>query len=591
MLSTEIISELKSISEPTAKVDRLLNHAFDLRVSNVQESINLAEEAVTISEEIHYSKGLAHSQSHLGLFYMIMGSNKEGLAASELALSYFEAMEDKSGMAGALYNIGSIQYKTSNHHVGLEYFYRCLSLQQEIKDAFGESKTLKAVGYIYETFGEFDKARDMYERCREISQSVNDKNGESNACNPLSGIYLKKDQFEEAFETINTSIRLKKETGDRRGLAFAYYGIAKIHVRLGEHLEAKKYLLVGLDIHAEVGEHLGSAMCLNKLGQLYYHLQDYDKASGFLNDAIEVGEQMDNQVVMYKAYYYHFKIAMAREQVKEALNYHIQYHEHKESVINSETSGRIKSLEAMWKADNMEREANIQMEKNVAIEKKNAELDTFVYRVSHDLRGPISSLLGLYTVVKMDIEDEKSLEYFEIYQEQISRLNIIIIDLIELTKVKDWALKKVGIDFDKMVNECISSFNYLPNFEHMVFDINIQKNLNIKSDRSLMNTLLQNLIENGIKYSKAEGNGTLCIDINLVDEEKLLSIVIEDDGIGIAEEHKERIFEMFFRANSDVQGSGLGMYILKNAVDKLEGAIDLQTQLGKGSRFEILLPL
>lgn len=591
MLPDNLLAELEQITDPVSKVDTLLKHAYELRVSNVKQSIELAEEASRISEKITYQRGLATSQSHLGLFHMITGNNEEGLVCSELALSNFEAMDDKAGMAGALYNIGSIQYKTSNHHVGLEYFHRCLRLQQEIKDAIGESKTLKAVGYIYETFNEHDKAFETYLKCREISRSVNDKNGESNACNPLSGLYLKREDYKNAFETINTSIELKEETGDRRGLAFAYYGKAKVHLQLGEFEEAKELLLKCLDIHADVGEHLGSAMCLNKLGQLYYNLQQYDEAKTFLDDAITVGKEMNNHEVMFKAYYYHFKVAMAEKDEKKALRYHIQYHNNQQSVINSESSGKIKSLEAIWKAETLEREAKIQMEKNAVIEKKNAELDTFVYRVSHDLRGPISSLLGLYNVVGMDVEDKKALGYFDIYHQQITRLNNIIIDLIELTKVRDWEIKSVEIDFDQMVGDCIRSFNFMPNFEKIRFDIAIQNNMKIQSDRSLMNTVIQNLVENSIKYSKKDGNPVVGISIRRLESDNTLRIKVQDNGIGIDEQDQERIFEMFYRANDDVQGSGLGMYILKNAVEKLEGEVKLESQLGKGSTFEIKIPI
>ena len=572
-------------------IDSMLQYAMDSRVSNVKDSIDLTLQAKAKCEALNYAIGVAKCNCQLGLFYMIMGDHLAALEYSEDALTTFSNLGDKQGRADALYNIGSIEYKSTQYHKGLEHLYECLRIQKEIEDLKGQSKTLKAIGFIYEAFNELEKALETYVKCREISHLIDDKNGESNACNPLSGLYLKKGDYKNALESINTSIELKQETGDKRGLAFAWYGKGKIHLHVKEYKLAEEFFLTSMKVHTEVGEKMGCGMALTKLGQVCVATNKPKQAKDYFHEAIKVGESIDNWQIMYKAYFELFNIAMKEHNQAEALAYHIKYHDYKEQVINSETKSKIKSLESMWKMESLESEARIQRENNLIIKKKNEELDKFSSRVSHDLRGPISSLMGLYDVVKSEISEEKALKYFELYHHRITRINQTIIDLLELSKVNDWQMSKTIIDFDEMIHDCIDSFSYLPGFDKIEFSIEIERELKIQSDRSLMNTILQNLIENSIKYARRDiDKPTVNVQVKMTAED-YMCIIVEDNGIGIDPKFQEKVFDMFYRANDEVQGSGLGMFILKSAVEKLEGEVSLSSAVNKGTKFVILLPI
>lgn len=217
---------------------------------------------------------------------------------------------------------------------------------------------------------------------------------------------------------------------------------------------------------------------------------------------------------------------------------------------------------------------------------KNKELDTFVYKASHDLRGPIASLLGLYKIVENEIKDEKALEYFDLYNKQITRLNDIILTLIQLTKIKEVDINKEKINFKSIINSCINLFTNLPNFDNVRFNLKIDLDRPFVSDRGLITTILQNLVENAIKYSKPGQPGDVDIEIkrNLNDD---LLIKVEDNGIGIEKNIQGEVFNMFFRANDQVIGSGLGLYILKNAVEKLNGKVSLFSKVNEGTTFSI----
>lgn len=220
---------------------------------------------------------------------------------------------------------------------------------------------------------------------------------------------------------------------------------------------------------------------------------------------------------------------------------------------------------------------------------KNAELDTFVYRASHDLRGPISSLLGLYQIVQYEVKDEKALAFFEMFNKQILRLNEIILALINLTKIKETKSGQVQINFMDIINDVIDSFRHLNEFSNIKFKIKVNIKKDFMSDKGMITTIIQNLVENAIKYSKK--TVAAIVDIHVESHgDNLLTIKVKDNGIGIAADVQNRVFDMFFRGNEISRGSGLGLYILKNAVDKLKGRIVLKSKENVGTTFTIELP-
>jgi len=220
------------------------------------------------------------------------------------------------------------------------------------------------------------------------------------------------------------------------------------------------------------------------------------------------------------------------------------------------------------------------------IEHKNTELDAFFYRISHDLRGPVSSLLGLSALAQRDVTDAHALTYIEKQHQQTARLNNIIDGLINLTRLNQPDLTREKIDFHKMIDDCIASFREMPNFSKVTFSKDIRYS-EFYCEWILLNAILQNLIENAIKYSHPE---IPFVRIQVSQEERWLVLEVEDNGHGIAPEHQQKIFDMFYRATQRAHGSGLGLYILKRSVDRLQGSIDIKSKEGYGSTFIVRLP-
>ena len=298
---------------------------------------------------------------------------------------------------------------------------------------------------------------------------------------------------------------------------------------------------------------------------------------------VEIGAALETMLIAFALGSRYRRLRREKEEA-QALALKLQ----QEATLKLEASVRERT-EQLYNA-NQELQAIVEtnVKQTKIIEDKNAELDAFFYRISHDLKGPIASLLGLSELAKMEVKDDSARGYLEKQHTQVERLNNIITGLINLTQLNHADLSKQEIEFEKMIDECIGSFQGIPNFSNITFRKFVQPNIKFQTEWTLLNAILQNLVENAIKYSRRQSP---LVEVRVQRENGHVVLEVEDNGQGIAQEHQVRIFEMFFRATPNATGRGLGLYILKRSVDKLKGTIDIRSEVGQGSTFTVKLPI
>ncbi len=237
------------------------------------------------------------------------------------------------------------------------------------------------------------------------------------------------------------------------------------------------------------------------------------------------------------------------------------------------------------------RKAEKERESNYTkLQEANHELKTFIYRASHDLRGPVSSLRGLINMVKESAaENKKTTSLIEMIDKSAAKLDNILVELIRTVRVKDQEHEQTEIDLADLINEIIDQHRFLNGFERIHFKIINEDKNSFFSNKYLMTSILQNIIKNAINYQNYSiSKPFIHIDISDVKEGK--KIVIEDNGIGIKKELLNNVFEMFYKANLFSDGTGLGLYLVKIAVEKLKGTINIESQEGKGTIITAYIP-
>lgn len=229
------------------------------------------------------------------------------------------------------------------------------------------------------------------------------------------------------------------------------------------------------------------------------------------------------------------------------------------------------------------------LDQNENLKKINSELDSFVYRTSHDLRAPLASVLGLINVCQLDTDKKNQRAYLELMEKSISKLDNFISDIINFSKNTRIDVSQQEIDLEALINETLEGLKFMEGYEKIEKRIEIDQDVPFYSDLFRLKIIFNNLISNAIKYrSTIEEMSFVMIKVHV--NPKRAVFEIKDNGRGIPHDKVDKIFEMFYRASESSKGSGLGLYIVKEVVLTLKGKISVQSHLVAGSSFIVEVP-
>jgi signal transduction histidine kinase len=227
--------------------------------------------------------------------------------------------------------------------------------------------------------------------------------------------------------------------------------------------------------------------------------------------------------------------------------------------------------------------------RNEELSKINRELDSFVYSVSHNLRSPLRSILGLLDLAMSENDFERIREYHQMMQKSIHKLDGTLQDILDYSRNARQDVRIEQVNLRTIIEENFEKMTFMPGFERFSTEIQVDQDVELYSDHYRLSVIFNNLISNSIKY--CDKNKTLQI-IKIASTISKTQAVIEfsDNGIGIESQVLSDIFKMFYRATEQADGSGLGLYIVKEAVDMLKGTISVNSALYLGSKFTITIP-
>lgn len=256
-------------------------------------------------------------------------------------------------------------------------------------------------------------------------------------------------------------------------------------------------------------------------------------------------------------------------------------------VVDSVNSRRVKKASDKLNTVVKER-TQLLLAANKELKQTNRELDMFVYSASHDLKAPLSSLKGLMNIYSKETDEQAKTELVEMMRSSVSKLDNFISEVIDYSKNSRTDLAFEEIDFDLVISDILSSYQYMENTDQIDIKLDIGEGPYF-SDKNRVRIILNNLMSNAIRYSDLEKQKSY-LKISISQFDGIIQFVLSDNGIGIDKEHQPKVFDMFYRANDNSIGSGLGLYIVKEALETLNGSIELSSELDKGSTFIIQFP-
>ncbi|GCC52348.1 hypothetical protein SanaruYs_25850 [Chryseotalea sanaruensis] len=305
----------------------------------------------------------------------------------------------------------------------------------------------------------------------------------------------------------------------------------------------------------------------SKVHELFNDLDDYNKLK-----VRAIREQRVQGVAV------NFK-SLEGKKIVALVNIQIQTNELGEPMIN-------------WTAlDISERvafEQNLEL-KNQQLAKINHQMEKFLYSTSHDLRAPLTTIMGLVNLIRMDSKDNSLVEYADKIELSTHKLDKIIRDIISFSKTTYKNIHSEKIDFESLIWKIVNNHCGDDNFGKIRVQVSVVGSSLFYSDTDRIEIILDNLIRNAVQFVDINKAHSFINITTLVSADTVV-VEIHDNGIGIARQYFESIFNMFYKATVHSKGAGLGLYIAKEGIEQLGGSISVNSEVGFGSLFKLSIP-
>ncbi|WMJ73768.1 PAS domain S-box protein [Cytophagaceae bacterium ABcell3] len=223
------------------------------------------------------------------------------------------------------------------------------------------------------------------------------------------------------------------------------------------------------------------------------------------------------------------------------------------------------------------------------LEGKKNEINQFLYKVSHDMKGPLMSMMGLVNLAKEEVEDPVASSYFSMMSTLADKLDTILTDLKDLTTVRTTKSNPVEIQVPEFFIDLAEHIKDKENAENVKITVNVDDTLKVVQDINVLQIVFGNIIENAIVFRNRNlPKPEVVIEAKI--ENDLLKVRVKDNGSGIEEEKLPKIFDLFYRGNMHSKGSGMGLYLVENAIQKLQGKLKVDSAFGAGTEVTVSIP-
>jgi len=570
--------------------------------------------------------------NNAAIAYMYRGNYDSSLSYHFNSLEIREAEGDKRSIGTALNNIGLVYFKLRNYEQALQYYLRSLDIKEELDDLTDVDKILINVGLCYDQLFKSEEAIQSFNKALATCNSNCSETVLKEAYYGLGVAYYRLADFAKAYSSLKSSLEISRAQNDKPYWIENLIALSKIEFQQGNYEASLRYLNEAKQFENET-EYAESLINLyEELSHVYKSLLDYENASRYqgryiqLKDSIYSGQLIKNLAKIQNTYEQRENIKTISEKDRilqlqnELINRQkIQYifivmvtilatglalvliwANRRQKIHNAalndakrvitEQNERLLKTNEYLDHQVAEKTQDLFMT-NEALIQVNNELDNFIYRTSHDIRGPLVTLKGVCNVALLDVKDEVALDYLNKLDATSTRLNVILTRLLIVNKINLWELEASLINWSSLITQIIETerINGIP--DNMVIDFEVDANVHLISDRFLLMLVVENLIGNAIKFYNDSPRNEPFVKIKVQCEENdQVKLTVIDNGIGVNPNDKDQIFHLFTRASDRSETGGIGLYLSKMAANKLGGTVILANTSPGGSEFHFILP-
>lgn len=575
---------------------RLLNQQ---RNPAVKELIDQVAEWAETNQHPIYKIEAMHEKA-IFLFW-INGTNEEAFNLTQQALSLVNVEQQPMLAARINKTMGMIFYYKGIYLKSQEYYLNALRLMESFpkkNDYMIEELARTYYGLaILHDLSQFDELKKMYlGKALEYALQSGNKGTISRCYNAFAVYYAKRKEFEIALNYYQKSLDLALEVGEQNMLAVCYNNLGSTHVELKQFEKGLEFLYKALELKKIGGKLNAIGFTHIHIGKAYYDWGKYREALENFLEAEKLILAAGTKHEIHTCYDYISKIYSVLNDFESAYEYLKKFIEVSNENQNFDKAAAILDAQTKFELEKKEKEAELLRQKNIEIERyafrlesSNKELKQFAHIASHDLKEPLRMVGSYVSLLDKKLKGrltEDETVYMQFVIDGTKRMYSLINDILEISKINmESHFREVNLNM--VVYEVIQ--NLAPETLAKA-DILVQSSLPVvEADRTQMLQLFQNIISNAIKYNKSD---RARVEISCRNYQGNHEITIEDNGIGIAPEYREKVFVIFQRLHSrnEFSGTGIGLAICKKIIENMNGKIWVEESRLGGSAFKFILP-
>ena len=571
--------------------------------------------------------------NNLAVLYSEDGKYFEALEANFETLKIREKDKDTLGITVSLNNIGVTYRLLGDYENARSYYRQSYDLQIKAKIDFELELRLINLADVSNDLGQYDATKQYIQQvltqCKgkceprfnamayhtygvAFMRTADFTSAETNLMKALR-IWQDMNSWEEIRE-LTTIAELKFEQGDYRK-ALEYLEDSESQ---GQETDLYEYQLANYKLYAQVYKKLGDFKLASEYQDKYMEIYKSIYSTDLIRNVVRLQtkyqeeenlatiERQGNELVITK-----YKLDAQRNQAiffsivaliigglvfvlyrfnlaQQKLNVQLRTAKSTIEKQNNELTEINKTLDQriLEKTDEL-------VMANISLQRSNDELDNFIYKTSHDIRGPLASLKGIASLALIESKDEEVTKYIRMLDQTAEGLIRILTRLVSISQITHAKLQPTSVDFRTLLSEVITIQSKRGISQKIKLDHQIQIGIELTSDRTLLSIVLENLIDNAIKFQNTSDRVEpfVRIEVEQETEKGQVRISVIDNGIGVDKSSADRIFQMFVRGSEKSGTGGLGLYLSRLAVEKLGGNISLHTTVEKWTEFRVIIPI
>ena len=269
--------------------------------------------------------------------------------------------------------------------------------------------------------------------------------------------------------------------------------------------------------------------------------------------------------------------------------YRIQHKNGSTRWVETKISPTLSKDGTLKRVDGITSDITIRKEYEDALKASNEELNRFVYTVTHDLRAPLSSIIALTGFCEEENDIEIIREYLALVKGSSLKLDSFITDILNYARNTRSEVEIMKFNIKELVDEIADTLRFMDQIDNVGIKVNVPGDMYMYSDADRIKIILSNLISNSLRYHNPDISDPY-VEIGAIASGDGIQFKVADNGIGIAQENQHKVFDMFYRISRKSTGSGLGLYIVKETVEKLGGVLQLSSEADAGTSVIITVP-